>query len=236
MTLDEILAALKAEVGDDAAKAKTVANQIHAALPSVGQALINKGAGIGKGEREGEVTQLKADLAVAKSELEEAQTELVELQKKTPDVAAMKQEHADKIRTLKAAHAVEINDGKAKRHAALKRADVAQLEKELIDVGVKPRMAKILAAKEYEDRFRYTDDDTREVLQLGATTAYTPADGQDAIKLLAADAKKTLDPDDLLTNAESGAGQVGGKVWRSADQTIAKAIEANRGDRMYGGL
>ena len=75
-----------------------------------------------------------------------------------------------------------------------------------------PREVK-LAKYEYGDRIRVKDDGSVVVLQPGSDIAYEAADPIAAVRLLAAEIRKSAPPEAIGVNAESGGGVTNGGTY-----------------------
>lgn len=211
MTLDEILAALKEHVGDDKEVARTAANALHTQLPSVAQSLIDKGSGHKAGEMKTKVTRLESELAEAKSRADEVQAELDELKAKTPDLAAKEKELEQRWKGKLDAANKKLEEKDAKILDGWKRSARSAFVMELVALNVDPDYASEVLAAKYADRFAFDGDGNRSVLQPGSTNPYAPAEGQDDVKLLAADVLKQVPARYILAGGEGGSGASGNR-------------------------
>lgn len=209
--LKEILAPLREYIGDDAEKKQEVADALHSEFSGVAQVLIDKGAGLGKGELKKQVKAVEKERNEAKERVTELEGELEDARNKAPDtekkIGELRDQHKAALKKKDEELQAE-RDGRRgdKRATAVERF----LKKLKPGVEVDEDYANSVIAAKYADRFSIADDGTLEIKQLGTDAVYAPADGKDAVDLLAADVLKAVPPKFRLTGVEGGGGQGGG--------------------------
>lgn len=210
--LKELLAPLKQYMGDDEDKRTEVADALHADLPAVAQVLIDKGAGLGKGELKKQLKAAKDEAKAALARQEELEGELEEARSKSPEEVQKLQRKVDtlsaQLETAKGETAQEREARKADRRAG----DIERFKKFLKPGqpgGVQEGYDEDLA-RAYADRLDEDEEGRRVVKQIGSDAVYAPANGKDPLELLAADAVKRAPAWARLTGVEAGGGQGGG--------------------------
>lgn len=221
--LKELLAPIKAYMGEDEDKKTEVADGLHAELPGVAQVLIDKGAGLGKGELKKQMRDLKAELTATKEKLETAESDLEESRTKSPEEVQNLQKKVTKLEGQLAEATTKLGDEQTGRKQDRRDVSVERLINQL-GGRVLPAAVKAIKA-EYGDRIRIGEDGAVEVLQLDSDAVYAPAKGQDAIELLAADVLKKLPAAWRVAGSDSGGGQGGGGGGGSTEVTTDKLVE-----------
>lgn len=188
------------------------------------------------GKKEGAKTPatLSTDLTEARNRVAELEAEVASLTAKQPDYAAKEQ-------ALKDAHKRALDAEKKRADdalAALKAKDVdlsfadflTELTKPAEDgTRVDPEWAADVARARWGNRLAPKDDGGVRVLKLGEEMEYDAPDAKTAVKLLAADARKTVPARYVLTNTDTGGGIAnGGAYGRSGGVATVDAIVAQK--------
>jgi hypothetical protein len=206
MTLAEIIAALKAEVGDDSGKIKEAAKLLRDDVKDVAQKLINVGAGQKSGDADKKIAAAEKERDEWKEKAETTEQEFAEFKSKTPDVATVEARERAKWEQKVKAKDDELKAAREQFKGAVGKGGRAKFTRELIALGVDPEYAESVAAAKYGDRLNPKDDGVLAVYQLGETTEYDAPDEDAKIKALAADVRKLVSPKFINTNADSGGG------------------------------
>lgn len=236
MTLDEILVALGAFIGADKAKAQEAAKAMraHADVQIVAQELVTYGVGKGKKELEPEVTRLTAALTEMTAERDEAVQAHADLQAKTPDVAAqvaaLTEKHKAKLK--------EKDDAIAAKDTTLKAALVdvrteQAVARAIAEHRVDPEYAREVLKPKLARRMKPNDDGKVTILRFGSDDSYDADSDDKAIDALVADAAKAVPATFILTNADRGGGEGGGKNSGSVKKTTKELIEQKRASGEY---
>lgn len=238
-TLDEILAALAAEVGDDKAKAKEIAKALRAKVGPLAQVLIDVGAGKKKGEVDKDIERITKERDDAIGERDELTTELEELKKKTPntqEIEAGVTKRFEKKIAEKDAKIAELSGSLTGERRATRMTRLARrLESEH---RIDPEWTETALDAKYSDRLVFGEDGTAKVLQLGGTEAYDAESEDAAIEKLAADIAKKVPERFVLTGADSGGGVGNGTGNRGGSSAAnrQKLIDEKRKSGEYATL
>lgn len=223
--LKELLAPIKAYMGEDEDKKTEVVDGLHAELPDIAQLFIDKGAGLGKGELKKQLKAAKDEAKALKEKLEEVEAERDEARTKSPEEVQKLQREVDKLKgQLESAKGETVAQREARKVDRL-NADVERFKKYTkpgLPGGVQLGYDDDLA-RAYRDRLDEDEDGNRVVKQIGSDAVYTPAKNQDALELLALDAVKRAPAWARLAGVDDGGGQGGGS-GRGGDQVTADKI------------
>lgn len=232
MTLEEILAALKAEIGDDKEKAKAAAESMRGTVPIVAQVLIDAGAGRKGGELARQITRLEQERDNAIAERDEATTALEELKTKTPNAAeieaGVKARYEKKLKDAQDENAQLKGDLTSERKGTTLGRLRRRLEQEH---RVDPEWTETALDSRYGNRIEIGADGAKKILQLDGTEAYDGSEDE-AIEKLASDIAKKVPERWITTNADSGGG-VGGGGGRSNGKPNEKQVESKRRSGAY---
>lgn len=203
MELSELIANLLA-------KFSATPDEVFAALQSGAQPLYQRAfaaghtAGLTKGR--GEKAEVEARLTEVQGQLETAQTQLREVQERTPDTNAIRTQYQNEIKTLKDQHKTALQAEKDKRVNAEKDRAFATLQAKL-GKGLNPLVARLLVQdKAVRDRIHVNEDGTLEVMQKGKEIPFSPADDQDVLDLFASELIADQPADFRLADGDSGSG------------------------------
>ncbi len=222
MTIDELIAQIKTEIGDDKDKAKEFATKLDQEVKAASQPLIDKGVGKGKNEKSAELSRVTRERDDLKTELEERTAEIEDLKAKQPDRAAIEAELTGKFQKKLDAAKAEAEKHKTDLTTERRTTRLAKLHAALIKEGVDPDYAR-LEHRTYADRFEIGDDGTVKVLQLGSKDAYDADSDETAIAALASDIRKSItNPKWIVTNVDSGGGASGREGGGSAYDPAAE--------------
>jgi len=236
--LKDILAPLGEYAGEDEEKQQEAANELHKLFPAIADVLIARGA---KGKRvDGEAAkklrEIKAELQAATEKNEELTGLLEDAQSKKPEEVQKIQKELDKAKKEleQATNSLVKEKGERitdKRSGALER--FKKHTKPGQAGGVQEGYDEDLAAK-HGHLITYAEDGTMEVHKIDdPETVYTPAKGQDALELLAADAVKKAPTWARLTGIAGGGGQGGGGRSGDTEMTEDKIVEEKLAGNTY---
>ena len=211
MTIDEALAALAEAIGTDDAQVRNAARDLRTRIPSLAQELLNAGAALKKKELQGEITRLTGELERKQTELDETVREFDAFKAKTPDVATVEANAAKKFQPRIDALTKEVDTLKTTAKDAARSAMVHRFVNELVDTHkVDRQWAEKVVATQHADRIVAEPDGSWKVLQIGSDNPYDAASQEDALKKLAGDASKTVDPRYITSNVRGGGGSQSG--------------------------
>ncbi len=230
MTQDEIIAAIRDMIADDAGKAREFAKALHTDIHAVGQAIIDTNAGRIKREAQNELKARESEVAALKEQLDARGEEITELQKKQPDYEARERTLKDKL-----AKQVEAKDAEISRLAGeVKTRDrgtwVRVAEDHLkfgqpggvdADYGrevVRARLERAIDVAEGTPKF----------LDPATNSEIVPGDGrpETAAKLLAEATLKTVDAKWRLASGQDKGGGTSAAVGGSSGVSQGAAVDA----------
>lgn len=206
--------AAEGKTGDEAKTAR--ADALKSLGKSYTQPFFDAGFASADGKRKDEVETAEAKVKAAETALETAQAKLAELEKKNPDVTAIKEQYQKEILDLKATHQTEVE--KLNGLVATKDVDgfLTRLRSTL-ERRVKPDTAE-LAILKMRERVRPTKDGGVEVLQEGKDIPYHASTLDELIGTIADDVYAKAPEDRRLSKADGGGGSDsggtgGGSEW-----------------------
>lgn len=237
MELSEILQALKEHVGDDKAKAKAVAKALHDAVPSIGQALIDKGAGLKQGEVQDKLKEAQDKLKEKEDELKTLTEEFEEFKKKTPDAAIVEAKAKEKWEVKVKTAQDELKATKDKLKEKMVDLQISAFVATLAsEHHVDPDYAREVLGSQYRNRFVPKDDFSVDVLALGETSPLQPTGDKSAVQLLAGEVIKKVKPVYILAEGEGGGGITEPTNIKSPKAPAAEPMEQKiiAGQGVYG--
>lgn len=194
---------------------------------------------IGYGKAEGET---RPKLKAVEREKEEALARIAEMEEQratAPDINAFRQEAAERERKLKEKHDADLATERQAR--AKERTDriLSDLNAELVSAGVRPLIAKYMAREIMDERLRARDDGTLEYYEDGGQIPVALPAGTNPVKHAAKVAAENATPDDIVSNADRGAGMRGtgggggggGYDPRAAGKAAAEQQKAQQADQ-----
>lgn len=190
-------------------------DQVVTALKSgahpVFQEVFNAGHSTATEQAKTDKQALETQLADVKADLDKATTRVQELEEKAPDVAKVREQYQTEITDLKTKHEQELEDRDQRlRNERMGRA-VSDLRTKLVERGVDGEYAQVKVERaDVRARLRHNDDGQLEVLQAGKEIPFQPADGKNALDLLADEIREGTDPKWITSNADRGSGTGGG--------------------------
>jgi hypothetical protein len=192
-------------------RAEVVATLQKEAQP-IYQAVFDKGHGAGLKAKGKDVDELQEKITALEKERDDFKGKLTESEANKPDVAKIRQQYEDQIKQLKEEHGAKVKELKDGHAAEKKTTARERLVNKLITAGVDPDYAETLAGKpEYNDRITFRKDDGKlEVLQAGSSTPLVPADGKDALDLLAGEIRAKVPAKFVTSQSDDGSGDRGG--------------------------
>lgn len=192
-----------------------------------------RGRAFAGGKEEGKKANANSETLIAEKDelIDDLKTQLEAATSKTQDAKAIeerltkawqKKVDAEKQRADKAEQTLT-----GERQSGFK----AKLAAQLRDLNVRPEYVDTILTAKYADRIRVNADGSRQVLKPGEDTAYEVAgdDAEDAaVKLLAADVRKAVEPFWIVSNGDSGASitnNTGGGGFAQAKSVPQRAQE-----------
>lgn len=231
---DEQKAALEVLASVPATDAEELATAFHKAHADAGQVLIDQGHGTATKAKGTEIRKLEKRLeeeTTTRQKLEE------KLRESDPD--KVHEKYRTEMSELQTKHEAELRAEREARIGEKRTGDLAGLRARLA-AKLKPMaLQAVLNDPEVQSRLQYGEDGSRRVLQLGKEIDYAPPAGQDALDLLAAalvDRVRGIDPGEVLSQADPGAGAGGGSGAGGYDpvaegKRMAEAQKAGAGDQ-----
>ena len=236
MSIKELLQQLAkayAEAGDD--ERKGFAELAENEMPQVHSAIYTPGFAAGKAEGGKKKADVTARITALETENAELKKENEELTRKAPDVAELKKTHAKQLADQEEKHKAEI----AKRDAAERqmsfKTTLKDVEKALVDAGLRPDAARARVVLLREDGFiKQNEDGTIQYMRLdNPDVPYSEPTNRanKPYESLVRDVRQKADPLDILAGGDRGGG-VGGQGGGEMKPDVKKIQEqkAARGD------
>jgi hypothetical protein len=225
MDLDTILSELLAKFNADKAG-------VFAALMGKAHGLyqmaFDAGHRVAHAAQSEKITALETKVTDAERDKKAAEKKLDELQKQTPDVAKVTADFQQEIVTLKETHKNELAAEKAKRAESDHKRAMSDLKSKLERL-VKPALAKILVQdEEIKKRVKVNADGTYEAMQDGKTIPFSPADGKDALDLLAAEIAEKQEADWRIVDGDEGSGVRTGSTTTGKASTVFDKVREKK--------
>lgn len=207
---DEILGAIAEYVGEDKAKARELALEMlgKPETKPVAQVLLQRGLSKRAAEATGKASELEAETARLRQQVEEQTEELEQLRAKEPNFAKTLSETETRWKK-------KVDEATARAEQAEQRRREKELDtyrqKLMNEIGlgkpggVEEEWGEVYIPGKYYDRILLEDGDKLRVLEPGTDTPYDPADG-DPIKQLAEDVKRAIPPKYRLMGTATGGG------------------------------
>lgn len=204
MDLKELLAELLKL--DKAAVVAALQAEAHA----IYQAIFDKGHSTATATARTEKERLDGELAGVRTQLEQANNTIKELEKKAPDVATVRTQFEQQILTLQNKHKDELKAKDAEIESERRSRAFGDLRVKLIEKGVDPDYAEVTVNKaEVQKRIRIKDK-LAEVLQADSEVPLQPGKGQTGIDLLADELHKATPAKFLTSDVDRGSGTENG--------------------------
>jgi hypothetical protein len=237
--LSDISALINDYVGDDAAKARDVAQHLRATAPAVSQVLINAGTGIGKGEANGKLAEAQRQAATLTVELDNAKARLAELEAAKPDVARIIAETQAPLQRKARDLEQQLEQARGALHKTLRDQVMEMAVNQATTEGdVLPVYGDVIRAR-YADRIVIGEDGAPRLLQLGGQDAYDAPDGsiKSAVRQFVRDVARETPAEFRRARGESGAGvdprPAGGGTVATTRQRL---MDAKRTDPRFSGI
>lgn len=165
----------------------------------------------GKKEGAKSGTEAAQKLAEATERAATAETELADLKAKTPDAKAIEErvtaKWEPKVKAAEQARDAAVTELRTERRKLTLGEFTAALTAKLPDgTQVDPEWVKDVAESRWGSRIVVKEDGSIGVLNLTGDTEYAPGEGQSAVALLAADARKAVPARYVLVDGDTGAG------------------------------
>lgn len=201
MNLEELIRQLLAHSDH-----KEVVAALQAHAQPIWQLVWNAGHKRASDEGKTKKAELEARIAELDGELGTARTTISDLEKKQPDLAKIRADHAAELQKVRDRAKADLDALNGKLTGERKRVAMATL-KDKLGKGLDPDYAEVQVAKlEAAGRIRFREDGGVEVLQADGATPYAPATGQDPLDLLTAEVVKAAPPKFQVGSADRGAG------------------------------
>ena len=213
-TVEEVIASVNELVTENRDNAKALADALREHAKPVAKVLTDRGARMAARDGDAALKAAEEKATKAAEELEAVQAEFEAFKAKTPYLATReaeirakyekKLEEKDKALRDRTDRAIEL------QRRQLRAAFVEELLEETDGKRVDREWAEKVVAREFDDRLVAREDGTEDVLQPGEAIGFDAPTTREKLKLLAAEAKKTVPDRYLVVGGQSGGGTSGG--------------------------
>jgi hypothetical protein len=205
--LSEILAEARELVTGDYT-IESLAGDVQKGWPELHQFIFNGGHKKASAQHGSDIRAVEKKLEDEQAVSEGLRKQIKKLEEKVPEAAQLRQEYETREQNLRKEFETKLTEANGKVEQLDRGSGIQKLIDELSnDENLVHRpYAKDLAEGRFADRFTRDEKGTRMVLQIGQKIPYAAATEDEAIKLLAKDIAKTVEPWGKRSGVERGGG------------------------------
>lgn len=230
----EILAELNALDGDDFDKAVSALINDSGNVVAKARARMVKA---GKAEAAKQMPELEQKLADAEEERDRLRADLEAAQAKVPDIAAKEQQWKERLTAKEREWKAKLDEKDSALTKTRRDVHLGKFIRTLVEEHkVDPDYASEVLTSRYADRFRFAEDGTPDVFKPGEESGYDAPSVEQKIALLAADVKKTVKPQFIQTDVDSGGGRGSHGAGGGGKPNPESLVEAKRQSGRYSGI